>query len=258
MTPGASGDVIVDRVDSTLVIAINRPEKRNAMTRFASENIAAALDRLDEDDSLAVGIITGSDETFCSGMDLEHFAAGEAASIPGRGFGGVTERPSVKPLIAAVEGYALAGGFEMVLACDLVVAGRGARFGLPEVRRGLVARGGGLLRLPGRLPTAIAMQIILTGCSFDAYKAHDWGLVNDVVEDGGALQRALELAHEIARNAPLAIRASKRVIVESVDWPVADFFERQASITDPVFESEDALEGARAFIEKRSPRWTGR
>jgi enoyl-CoA hydratase len=241
-----------------LLITINRPARRNAMTRAAGERIAAALDLLDDDPELRVGVLTGAGGTFCAGMDLHRFAAGELASVPGRGFAGLTERPPSKPLIAAVEGYALAGGFEAVLACDLVVAARGARFGLPEVRRGLVARAGGLLRLPRRMPWSAAMRLVLTGDMIDAAQAERFGLVTEVVDDGAALDHARALAARIAANAPLSVQASKRVMSESADWSAAEQFRRQAAITDPVFTSGDAKEGARAFIEKRPPNWSGR
>lgn len=250
--------VSVARAGAVQTITIDRPSARNAMTREAGEIIAGALDTLDADPSLAVGILTGAGGTFCSGMDLKRFAAGEPAGVPGRGFGGLTERPPRKPLIAAVEGYALAGGLELVLACDMAVAGRTATFGLPEVRRGLVARAGGLWRLGRRVPRAIAMEIVLTGDNFDAERAQAWGMINTIVDDGQALASALELAHRIAGNAPLAVAASKQVLDESVDWPVAESFARQEKITDPVFASADALEGARAFAERRTPRWAGR
>lgn len=251
-------EALVDRDEAVLVITINRPEQKNAMTRSAGAIIASALDELDADPSLSVGVLTGSGGTFCSGMDLKRFAAGEVASVPGRGFGGLTQRPPAKPLIAAVEGYAVAGGFELVLACDLVVAARGARFGLPEIKRGLVARGGGLFRLPRLVPRALALELILTGDLFDADRAAALGLVNRVVDDGAALTAALTLADRLAANAPLALAASKRVSIESADWPLAEAWELQAPITDPVFASDDAREGATAFAEKRTPVWRGR
>lgn len=254
----AQRPVLVDRDGAVLTITIRRPSARNAMTREASELIAAALDELDADPTLAVGILTGADGTFCSGMDLKRFAAGELPSIPGRGFGGLTERQPEKPLIAAVEGFAVAGGFELVLACDLAIAGRSAVFGLPEVRRGLVARAGGLWRLARRAPHAVAMEISLTGEQFGAQKALSWGLINTIVDDGAALGAAHELAERIALNAPLAVAASKRVIDESADWSHDEAFTLQAEITDPVFASADAQEGARAFAERRTPRWSGK
>ena len=251
-------EVLVTEHGPVLVITINRPRQRNAMTRSAGQLIAAAVERLDSDPGLSVGVLTGAGGTFCAGMDLKRFAAGEAASLPVLGFGGLVGRPPRKPLIAAVEGHAVAGGFELVLACDLVVAGRSAVFGLPEVRRGLVARGGALFRLPQRIPMAQAMEYILTGDTFDAARAEELGLVNRVVDAGSALDGALELAQHIAANAPLALMVSKQVVNESGDWPGSESFERQAPLTDPVFASEDAHEGAVAFAEKRRPRWTGR
>jgi enoyl-CoA hydratase len=257
VTPGTS-EVRVSEDGGVLVITIDRPQQRNAMTRAASEAIAAALDELDRRPDLSVAVLTGSGGTFCAGMDLKRFLAGEVASVPGRGFAGVTEAPPAKPLIAAVEGYALAGGFELVLACDLVVAGTGARFGLPEVKRGLVARAGGLLRLPLRLPRAIALELVLTGEFLPADRAAAFGLINQVVPDGQALSSALQLARSIAANAPLAVAASKRIFDEAAGWPVSEWWQRQGTIADPVFASEDAREGARAFAERRSPRWQAR
>src|SRR6266536_147504 len=174
-----------------------------------------------------------------------------------RGIAGITERPPVKPAIAAVEGYALAGGFELVLACDLVVAGEGATFGLPEVTRGLVAGAGGLLRLPRRVPYHLAMEITLTGERFPAARLREAGLVSRLVPAGQALTAARELAASVARGAPLALAASKRVIVESADWDSAEAFARQGEIIGPVFTSADAMEGAVAFAEKRAPAWRG-
>jgi enoyl-CoA hydratase len=190
-------------------------------------------------------------------MDLKGFLAGDAPVADGRGFGGIVERPPVKPVIAAVEGYALAGGFELVLACDLVVASEEAIFGLPEVRRGLVAGAGGLLRLPSRIPYHLAMEIALTGAHFPAARLAAAGLVNTLVPAGQALTAALDLAGQVARGAPLALAATKRVIVESADWPSGEAFARQGEIIGPVFGSKDAMEGAIAFAEKRAPLWCG-
>ncbi|UVI36426.1 crotonase/enoyl-CoA hydratase family protein [Brevibacterium spongiae] len=252
-------EVLVDREDGVLVITINRPHARNSVTRSASEGIARALDELDVDRDLTVGIITGAGGNFCAGMDLKAFAArGEDPSLPGRGFVGLTEALPRKPLIAAVEGYALAGGCEVVLACDLVVAGQGAKLGIPEVKRGLTAAAGGLHRLPERIPRNVAMELALTGDMMTAERAYQLGLVNEVTEDGQALIAAKALAARIGGNGPLAIVASKRVIVDYPTWSTAEIWERQREITDVINASADAKEGARAFAEKRPPRWQGR
>lgn len=252
-----SDEVIVEFDGPVVVITINRPHVRNAVNRQVAEQLAAAVDELSGRSDLAIGIINGAGRSFSAGMDLKAFAGGELPSLPGRGFAGLVERPPVKPLIAAVEGYALAGGCEIALACDLVVAANDAMFGLPEVKRGLVAAGGGLLRLPRRLPYQLAMEIALTGDFLAAPRAHQCGLVNRLAEPGGALEEARRLAAAIAANGPLAVRATKQIIVESADWPAEDAFERQRQISDPVFASADAAEGARAFAEKRPPAWTG-
>lgn len=243
---------------NVLVMTVNRPEARNAMDRATSVALAAALDELDARDDLRLGIVTGAGGTFCSGMDLKGFLRGERPSVEGRGFAGLTERPPRKVLIAAVEGYALAGGFEMVLACDLIVASRAAKFGLPEVKRGLVASAGGLMRLPRRIPFHLAMEHALTGEMLDAERAHAHGLVNRLVEPGQALAAALQLAASVAANGPLAVATSKRIVSESADWSQSEMFERQKPIAAPVFTSADAREGSAAFAEKRAPNWTGR
>ncbi|WP_123026537.1 crotonase/enoyl-CoA hydratase family protein [Mycolicibacterium stellerae] len=242
---------------NVLVMRMNRPAARNAMTIEMARGIAAGLDELDSRSDLAVGILTGTDETFCAGADIKRLAQGESATIDGRGFGGLVEKLPCKPLVAAVEGWALGGGFELVLACDLVVCGAGARFGLPEVRRGLVARAGGAIRLPQRLPRAVALELLLTGEPLNAVNALHFGLVNEVVSDGTALEAAVRLVQRIAANAPLALMATKRIAEESRAWGADEVFARQREITDPVFASADAAEGARAFAEKRSPTWTG-
>jgi enoyl-CoA hydratase len=250
--------VVVETRDNVLVITINRPEARNAVNGAVAEGVAAALDRLDGEASLSVGVLTGAGGTFSSGMDLKGFLKGETPVIEGRGLAGLTEAPPRKPLIAAVEGYALAGGFEMVLACDLVVASSDAKFGIPEVKRGLVAGGGGLLRLPQRLPYYVAMELALTGDSITGEQAQRLGLVNRVVEPGTALDGALELAAAIAANGPLALAASKEILRRSLDWTEAEGWKQQLDIMAPVFSSEDAREGAAAFAEKRPPRWQGK
>jgi enoyl-CoA hydratase len=247
--------VLVEQRDRILIITINRPHAKNAADAAVSHGLAAATDRLDQDPGLSVGVVTGAGGVFCAGMDLKAFARGENIAVEGRGLG-FTERPPVKPLIAAVEGYALAGGTELALATDLIVAAEGAVFGIPEVKRGLVAGGGGLIRLPQRIPPAIAMQLALTGAMLPARRAHELGMVNVLTEIGGALAGAITLAEEITANGPLAIAATKRVLVESRDWPAEEVWSRQSDIIGPVFASNDAKEGALAFAEKRPPRWT--
>jgi enoyl-CoA hydratase len=250
--------VLTSVVGGVLVVTIDRPEVKNAIDTATALGIAAAMDLLDSRDDLTVGVITGAGGTFCAGMDLKAFLAGEKPSVPVRGFAGIVEKPSDKPLIAAVEGYAIAGGFEIVLACDLVVASSEATFGLPEVRRGLVAAGGGLIRLASRIPYALAAEWAMTGAFIPASRAQEAGLVNRVTAPGSALAEALELAAAIAANGPLAVRATKRILVESPTWPAAEVFDRQREISVPVRESDDAKEGATAFREKRPPVWRGR
>ena len=252
-----SEEVLTHEEDGILIITINRPEAKNAMTKAASEAIAAALDRLDADDSLRVGILTGAGGTFCSGMDLKGFLRGESPSVPGRGFGGLTERGPAKPLIAAVEGYALAGGMELMIACDLIVANDKAKFGIPEAKRGLAAAAGGLMKLPDLIPAKIAMELALTGDFIDTARAYELGLVNRVTS-GDALSAAKELAAAITANGPLAVKISKQIIVESRGWPLDKRYEEQAKLLPQVFMSEDAREGSLAFAEKRAPNWKGK
>jgi enoyl-CoA hydratase len=250
--------VLVETRDNVLVITINRPEARNAVNGEVAQGVAAALDQLDAEPALAVGILTGGGGTFSSGMDLKGFLKGETPVVEGRGLAGLTQAPPKTPLIAAVEGWALAGGFEMVLACDLVVAARDAQFGLPEVKRSLVAGGGGLLRLPQRLPYHVAMELSLTGDPLDAERAYGYGLVNRLTDKGGALDGALALAAEIAANGPLALTATKEILRRSLDWTEDEGWKQQNDIMVPVFGSEDAREGAAAFAEKRPPKWQGK
>ncbi|ASP29688.1 enoyl-CoA hydratase [Qipengyuania flava] len=250
-------EVLTSEEDGILIVTINRPDAKNAMTKAAAEAIAAAMDRLDNDDSLRVGILTGAGGTFCSGMDLKGFLRGESPSVEGRGFGGVVQQPPEKPLIAAVEGYALAGGLELMIACDLVVANAKAKFGIPEVKRGLVAAAGGVMMLPDQIPERIAMELALTGDFIDAARAYELGLINRVTE-GDALAGAKELAESIVANGPLAVRVSKQVIKQSRGWPMDERYKRQTQLIAPVFVSEDAREGAAAFAEKRAPNWKGK
>jgi enoyl-CoA hydratase len=250
--------VQIEERGATLIITIDRPQQRNAINHATSCAIADALDRLDAEPQLRAGILTGRAGNFCAGMDLKAFVAGERAELAGRGFGGLTERPPVKPLIAAVEGYALAGGCELALACDVIVAAENAQFGLPEVKRGLVAGSGGLVRLPRRIPAAIALEYALTGDRMSAADAHRWGLVNRLTLPGHALDGALALAESISVNAPLAVAMTKRIIYEARAWPDAEVWERQRPLVDSVVGSDDAKEGALAFTEKRNPVWRGR
>jgi enoyl-CoA hydratase len=249
--------VLTDVSDGVAVITINRPEARNAVNGEVARGIAEAVDEADASKDVQVLILTGAGGTFSAGMDLKGFLSGDSPAFGDRGFGGIVQRPPVKPVIAAVEGYALAGGFELVLACDLVVASEEARFGLPEVRRSLVAGAGGLLRLPNRIPYHVAMEIALTGEHFPASRLQQVGLVNELVPAGQALDAAKKLASRVALGGPLALAATKRVIIESADWPSAEAFQRQGEIIAPVFMSADAREGAMAFAEKRPPVWTG-
>jgi enoyl-CoA hydratase len=249
--------VLTEVSDGVAVITINRPEARNAVNGEVARGIAGAIEELDASKDVQVLVLTGAGGTFSAGMDLKGFLSGDSPAFGDRGFGGIVQKPPVKPVIAAVEGYALAGGFELVLSCDLVVASDEAKFGLPEVRRSLVAGAGGLLRLPRRIPYHLAMEIALTGEHYPAERLHAAGLVNRLVPAGQALSAARELAGRVALGGPLALIATKRVIVESADWSTDEQFQRQGEIITPVFTSADAREGAMAFAEKRTPVWRG-
>jgi enoyl-CoA hydratase len=253
-----SDEVLTDADGGVLLITLNRPEARNAVNAAVARGVAEALDRLDEDDDLQVGILTGAGKGFCAGMDLKAFVAGERPHVEGRGFAGLVQRGPRKPLVAAIEGFALAGGFEIALGCDLIVAARGARLGIPEATRGLVAAGGALIRLPKRIPYHVAMELALTGAPIDAERAHAIGLVNRLAEPGEALAAARELAAAVAANGPLAIAASKHVLSAAVDWSEEEAWREQGELVEKVFNSEDAREGATAFAEKRAPVWKGR
>ncbi|MBN6056705.1 crotonase/enoyl-CoA hydratase family protein [Nonomuraea sp. RK-328] len=250
--------VLTEFADGVAVITINRPAARNAVDLETTKALAAAIDELESRPDLSVGILTGAGGTFCSGMDLKAFAQGEKPALPGRGFAGITERLPEKPLIAAVEGWAAAGGCELALAADLVVAARDAQFSLPEVKRGLIAVGGGLLRVAKALPHHLAMQLVLTGDPLPAVRAHAYGLVNELTEPGRALEGARALAARIAANAPFAVRMSKRVLSASVNYTDEAAFAAQRQVWAEVASSADAQEGARAFAEKRAPIWRDR
>jgi enoyl-CoA hydratase len=249
--------VLVEQRGPVLIVMMNRPAVRNAINRAASEAIAGAIDRLDADPALYVGILTGSGDHFCAGMDLKAFLRGERVELEGRGLAGICEQPPRKPVIAAVEGYALAGGCEIALACDLIVAAENAQFGIPEVRRGLIAGSGGLVRLPQRIPRQIALEYALTGKLMSAADARHWGLVNRLVAPGTALENAVALAAEIGANGPLAVEMTKRVVSEASQWPAGEVWSRQRTILERVIASNDAREGALAFTEKRAPKWSG-
>lgn len=256
--PTGEPEVLVDRRGAVQLITINRPRKRNALNAAVAEQIAAAVDALDESDELSVGVLTGAGGIFSAGMDLQAFLAGERPDVGDRGLCGMTRARPRKPMIAAVEGWALAGGFELVLACDLVVAAEDARFGVPEVKRGLVAAAGAALLLPQRIPTALAMEMLLTGDPIDAEYAARSGLVNRVVQPGTALDAALALAATIADNGPLALAVTKQMALLTSGIQIDRAWVDQRPLVEQVFASVDAAEGARAFAEKRHPRWTGR
>lgn len=250
--------VLFEESDGVAVITLNRPDQRNAVNLELCEAMRSAFDRVEREDQIRVAILNGAGDTFCAGMDLKAFAAGEGEAIlfGEHGFGGFVKRQRTKPVIAAVEGVALAGGFELMLACDLAIATETARFGLPEAKLGLVAGAGGALRLAQRIPRVLANEILLTGKPLDARKAQELGLLNELVAAENLRDRALALAAEIARNAPLSVAHSIALSEASFrsmeDWEANDEKLRELG------RSEDSQEGARAFIEKREPVWRGK
>ena len=250
-------EVLVEHDDGLVIITINRPHVRNAVNRAVSYGVCEAIDEMERRSDLRLAILTGAGGNFCAGMDLKAFAQGEITRVEGRGILGIAYTPPKKPLIAAVEGYALAGGFEAVLACDLLIASRTAMFGLPEAKRGLAAAAGGLLRLPRNIPPRIAMEMALTGAMVSAQRLERYGLINVLVEPGEALAEAKRMGREILANAPLSVELSKRVMVEQSDWPLDEMFARQDAVLGHLLRSNDAREGATAFVEKRAARWTG-
>jgi enoyl-CoA hydratase len=250
--------VLTEKRGNVLLITLNRPEVRNAVNAALAEGVGKALDELDADDELSVGVLTGTGGFFCAGMDLGAFVKGESPWYGDRGFAGIAQRASEKPLIAAIEGFAVAGGMEIALACDLIVAAQGAKLGIPEVKRSLVAAGGALLRLPRRMPYHVVMELALTGDPFPAERFHELGLVNRLAEPGTAVDVALELAATLAKNGPLGLRAAKKILQEQWDWNTTEMWGKQGEIAGPVMASEDAKEGASAFKEKREPVWKGR
>jgi enoyl-CoA hydratase len=242
------------------VITIDRPEARNAVNGAVANGIEAGIDRIEESDDLWVGVITGTPPVFCAGADLKEINSGNAAALATAkgGFAGIVQRERSKPVIAAVDGPALAGGTEITLACDLVVASRSATFGIPEVKRSLVAAAGGLFRLGRKIPMNVAMECALTGDPITAELAHHHGLVNVLTADGGALDAALALADRICANAPVAVRASRRVVLEATHGPDELGWKLSTEGMAQAMQSEDFKEGLTAFIEKRPPSWTGR
>jgi enoyl-CoA hydratase len=250
--------VNIQVIDKIQIITVNRPEARNAINYETAQELLKAFEALDANPDVVAGILTGANNTFCSGMDLKAFAkTGQRPYAGDRGFAGLCEKPPRKPLIAAIEGYALAGGFEMALACDLIVAASNATFGVPEVKRGIVPGSGGMLRLPSRIPYHVAMEAVLTGEMMSAQRMNQYGLINRLVEPGKALETALELARLIAANGPLAVQTAKQIVVQSRDWRQADMFDLQRPRIAHIFTSADAREGATAFAEKRKPVWRG-
>lgn len=242
------------------VIKINRPEARNAVNGDVAKGIEEAIDKIESDDSIWVGILTGEPPVFCAGADLKEINSGNAGGLSTKngGFAGIVQRERTKPIIAAVDGPALAGGTEIVLSCDLVVASTTATFGIPEVKRNLVAGAGGLFRLGRKIPLNIAMELTLTGDPIDATRAHHFGLVNRLVEPGQALEEAISLAEQICANAPLAVRESRKIVLEATNAPDDVGWRMSGEGMMKVMQSEDLQEGLMAFIEKRPPVWKGR
>jgi crotonobetainyl-CoA hydratase len=254
-------EVLRERRGNVEILTINRPEARNAINGAVSKAMSAAMDELAEDADCLVVVVTGSgDKAFSAGMDLKAFSSGGGGDIMSGsgGFGGLTHRDFPKPLIAAVNGAALAGGFEIMLSCDLVVAADHATFGIPEAKRGLIAGAGGLIRMPKRLPVAVALELAMTGDPIDAERAYALGLVNKVVPAASLMDEALALAQRIAANAPLAVRYSKSVMKRSAEVPEDEGWAINGEAAGVVFSSADAMEGAVAFAEKRPPNWTGK
>lgn len=251
--------VLTERHGNILIVTINRPQVRNACNGEVAIQMEAAMNMLEDDPTLFLGILTGSNGVFSAGSDLKAGARGEgkSASTNARGPYGLIRRPPAKPLIAAVEGFALGGGLELCLACDLIVAAHNAKMGLPEVRHGVVAIYGGLFRLPKRIPYHLAMELALTGAPREASFFYQHGLVNRLVEPGTALQSALDWAEELLENGPLALAVSVQIIRQSGDWADSDAWQKQAPLTAKATDSKDAREGILAFVEKRKPRWMG-
>jgi enoyl-CoA hydratase len=247
-------EVLTEVEGRVLRITLNRPDARNAVNTALAKQLTVAISKLDEDDALSVGVLTGAGKGFSAGMDLKAFAS----EGPPQGFNDFLEAGARKPLIAAVEGFALAGGLEIAMACDLIVAASDVRVGIPEVGVGLFAAGGALLRLPRRVPYGIAMKMALTGDPLPAEQAHAIGLIDELAEPGQAAAAAMKLGARIARNAPLSLVASKQLMREMQGRTESEFWELQSPFLKQVFASEDAREGATAFAQKRAPEWKNR
>ncbi len=256
--PGMAVDF--DQRGPFAVVKINRPEARNAVNGAVAQGIEDAIDKIEADDSIWVGILTGEPPVFCAGADLKEINSGNAGALQTQrgGFGGITQRERTKPIIAAVDGPALAGGTEIVLSCDLVVASTNATFGIPEVKRSLVAAAGGLFRLPRKIPFNVAMELALTGDPISAQLAHHHGLVNRLCEPGEALDTAIALAEQICANAPVAVRETRKILLEATTAPDEIGWKMSMEGMAKAMSSEDFSEGLTAFIEKRPPKWTGR
>lgn len=249
-------EVLTEIRGRVMITTLNRPDAMNAVNQDLAQQLAAAMDEMDANDDVSCGVLTGNGRGFCAGMDLKGFAEGKFPTLPGRGFGGITEQPPKKPVIAAIEGFALAGGLELALTCDLIVSSEGAKLGIPEVGVGLFAGAGGLMRLPRVVPYSVAMRMALTGQPIRAEQALEYGMVAEVTPKGEALAKAIELAEQVAANAPLALIASKALVRESNGRTEDEFWKFQAeNYFAMVFQSEDAIEGATAFAEKRAPNW---
>ncbi len=247
-------EILIEDHGRVRLITLNRPEARNAINSALGQGLVAAVQELDADDGLTAGVLTGAGGSFSAGMDLKAFLT----EGPPKGFSEFLQNGARKPLIAAVEGFALAGGLEIALSCDLLVAAKGVKIGIPEVKRGLFAAGGAVFRLPNRVPYGVAMEMALTGEPILAEKAHELGLVSRLAEPGKAVDAALELAAQIAKNAPLGVAVSKQVIRDSRGMTDEEAWALQGPLAGKVFGSEDAKEGPKAFAEKREPNWTGR
>ncbi len=254
-----TSEVIVQVDGGVMEITLNRPEARNAINENLAVLLGAALDELNSNDQITVAIISGAGGNFCAGADLKELAkTGGFSKKLQEGMSKITTDPPEKPIIAAIEGFAVAGGTEMAMNCDIIVAASNARFGIPEVKRGLIAAGGALVSLQNHMSLKAAMELALTGDIFDANRAKDLGLINHVTEPGESVAVAREIAVTIAKNGPFAVKQTKKLLKAALDWSESEKWERQGEYVGPVFASEDAVEGPTAFAEKREPVWKGK